>query len=333
MTYYNKTRVFHRAQLEELRQHSNTLLQAAMDISEDMERELATLKNIITSIPAEAKSQALENALQTTAGTLRNYRFEECKRTMDQTLSKLIEDIPQYDKQIGDTTKSITDTTTQLAKRIADLTDLIGEGHQGDPLDLFHEKLNRLKNTWDQESGRLANNLVLIQAKLLGIEAYCSTYSKDPVQMATGNFISQQTDLTIQSQCPLHFTRSYNALQPSTTTLGTGWTHNHAIKLILPKDNKPISNLIRLMLEDGKEEHYLQTEGTGTPLESLHGDPAALHLTDTGYTYETPEGITYHFDQTGKLITKRHPSGSALHYTYAQQPAASSNPNCNTPNY
>lgn len=78
----------------------------------------------------------------------------------------------------------------------------------------------------------------------------CNDYSRDPVNLNTGNFIYQQEDLIIDGITPLVFKRFYNNLDTRRGCLGNGWIHSFEIHLEIKK------NYLTLFLEDGKEEIY-----------------------------------------------------------------------------
>ena len=60
-----------------------------------------------------------------------------------------------------------------------------------------------------------------------------SAYDGDPVNMSTGNYVISKEELKLQGLFPLSFTRNYNAMDPSHSVLGNGWSHNYDIALEL----------------------------------------------------------------------------------------------------
>jgi RHS repeat-associated protein len=65
----------------------------------------------------------------------------------------------------------------------------------------------------------------------LGVATY-SVYSADPVNLATGNFVHQATDLTLPGRLlGLSFARFYNSADGTGGPLGVGWTHSFNWKL------------------------------------------------------------------------------------------------------
>lgn len=58
-----------------------------------------------------------------------------------------------------------------------------------------------------------------------------SAYSKDPVNLSTGNFYYEKEDLKINGPIPLTFRRWYNAMDKASSVLGEGWSHTDSAHL------------------------------------------------------------------------------------------------------
>lgn len=129
----------------------------------------------------------------------------------------------------------------------------------------------------------------------LGQAAHCLFFG-DPVNVATGNFIDKQTDITIPALGePLEFTRSYNSMEDTAGALGQGWQHNYEEALTIDDDDS-----VTVRYADGKtarftEEQgvYLRPEGT---FEQLAPNP------DGSFTLTFKDQTKHIFDAAGKLI-------------------------------
>jgi len=78
-----------------------------------------------------------------------------------------------------------------------------------------------------------------------GAERSSTTFSDDPVNLSTGNFIYDRTDLQIEGSTPFIFRRFYNAINDHSGSLGDDWSHNYEVKLV----------------DVGKEHYYFDKEG------------------------------------------------------------------------
>jgi len=91
------------------------------------------------------------------------------------------------------------------------------------------------------------------------------TYSADPVNLSTGNFIYDKTDLEIQGKNPFYMRRFYNAINDKKGVLGKDFNHNYEVNL-----TKNYKGMI-LHLEEGKEETFQAIE-KGNYSSTYHSD-------------------------------------------------------------
>ncbi|ALA58606.1 RHS repeat-associated core domain-containing protein [Nitrospira moscoviensis] len=80
----------------------------------------------------------------------------------------------------------------------------------------------------------------------------------DPVDLATGLFILEKTDLAVPDIMPLALTRTYRQNDTASRTLGIGTTHPY--DLWLARDND--CSVMQLIQPDGARETYTRTSGT-----------------------------------------------------------------------
>ena len=84
---------------------------------------------------------------------------------------------------------------------------------------------------------------IFVSGQSLGT-ATSSSYSKDPVNLATGNYIYEHTDLRLPGKgFPFEFSRFYNSKfsDQSGLPLGFGWTHSYNIRLSTTVSNATVT--------------------------------------------------------------------------------------------
>lgn len=318
MSAFDKTRVFDRNAIEELRRNSTELMQTADEVSERMEEEIKALQQIMHEVPSEAKHHGLESTLSRVKGTLHVEDFKDCEDTMQKVLMKLEDDIPMYDKKMAEEMSAITQSTEKLCSRINDLTQLAGTGSGGGTYQGFLDKLQNCKHEWDAESANLSEELKRIQACMKGVELYSSVFSTDPVNLVTGNFIYEKEDLKIKALYPLTFKRFYNAINEREGSLSKGWIHNHEVQLILEKKTDETEKKeVRILLEDGREEIFSQAADGN--YQEYRGSSSTLTEIEDSYQYHTAEQKTYTFDVKGNLKRSEDRNGNGASYTYENE--------------
>ncbi len=163
----------------------------------------------------------------------------------------------------------------------------------------------------------------------LGKRSYC-LYGNGLVNLSTGNFILEQTDLALPSTGPaLALTRFYNSKDDYTGPLGQGWTHNYNTRLTINQDQN-----INVTFADGQVLAYTyngsgydRPAGSFTTLAAGPADTYVLTFKDqTQYTYNTAGQLISITDQNGNNLTLTYtndlltaatePAGRSLTFTY-----------------
>ena len=136
-------------------------------------------------------------------------------------------------------------------------------------------------------------------------------FSADPVNLATGNFIYEKTDIRPEGEMALSFRRFYNAQDKTMGVLGQGYRHNHEIAL------QEEENEVEVIMEDGGVRFFVKTE------EGYEGILATRDLleksgegNETQYVMTTPEGEKYRFNALGKLFEREDLNERKIRYTY-----------------
>lgn len=126
------------------------------------------------------------------------------------------------------------------------------------------------------------------------------TYSKDPVNLNTGNFILDNHDMEIPGFEPLRLGRFYNSMGTFEGMLGKDWNTSFEMKLSLSSNHYLSRDDVCVMLVDGREEYFVSVDGKNYL--PVSGSTSELVRNGDGYIYETLEGDYYHFDENGKYI-------------------------------
>ena len=141
------------------------------------------------------------------------------------------------------------------------------------------------------------------------IKAGTSEASLDPIDVSSGNYYIDQTDMIIHGVAPLVFKRFYNALDDYDGILGKNWHHNYQIKLDQTEEK------INITWGDGRREEFsIQEDGKITS----DDDPfQTIEKTEEGiYIIQTANGEIYNFDVQGYLTNIISSTGSKTTLTY-----------------
>ncbi len=146
----------------------------------------------------------------------------------------------------------------------------------------------------------------------------CATcpHNGDPVNLATGNFSHQHTDIQIPAGkgLPLQFTRAYNSQDSTVGRLGPGWQDNYNIRLLFSDADHGIAD-VTVIGEFGRQDDYLrQVDGTYLAPPGV-SDPLTRNPGDGSFDLKRRDTSTLHFDGSGVLQWMRDRNGSATNQT------------------
>ena len=150
----------------------------------------------------------------------------------------------------------------------------------------------------------------IIPKDLLGKRPYCF-YGNNSVNLSTGNFIRQETDVLIPGPGPgLHFTRFYNSLDDYEGPQGKGWTNNYNVHLTANQDGS-----ISAAYADG---HVYTFNYDGSDYTSPAGCYEILTSgPDDGYTLTFKNHTQYVFDSYGNLLNIIDQNNNIILLTYS----------------
>ncbi|MCL6478057.1 MAG: SBBP repeat-containing protein [Peptococcaceae bacterium] len=137
-------------------------------------------------------------------------------------------------------------------------------------------------------------------------------FGNDPVNLSTGNFVFEKTDLEIPTRgVPLEFTRFYNSLDSYNGPLGRGWTHSYNSHLNFNTDGSisvsyPDGHVIVFKF-DGV--NYIRPAGC---FELLSPGP------NNTYILTFKDQKKYAFNSAGQLISIADKNGNTISLTYAE---------------
>ena len=137
----------------------------------------------------------------------------------------------------------------------------------------------------------------------------------DPVNAATGNFIYDNTDISIGGPYGLEFKRFYNSVDAHDGVLGRNWCHHYEIRL-----SREEEGIVSILYGDGHRAYYEPYEGGNEALESGYrsslGVFDVLKKLEEDYELTLRDGGKYHFNGLGQLTHQVDPHGNKTTLSY-----------------
>ncbi|TYV43794.1 hypothetical protein FZ063_11905 [Listeria monocytogenes] len=305
MAKLQQNKVFQIEALQELLQSTKALMNTAINISEDMNSEVRDLSVNIAEIPAEAKNHSLEALL---SSEFEKSDFQECINKLEKILTKLIDEIPRYDKASGSIIKEITSITQRLNNTAQEYKNTIRTGMADISLDAYLTQLDNMRLATGAD--KTGEELDAILAGLKGLRVFSAEYSMDPVNLATGNFAYEKVDLVVDGATSLKLVRSYNSLNDQVGALGKDWVHNFEMKF------KLLEGRIKVTFEDGKVEEFIKDKEVYIAKKI---DLGTIIKKDNCYLLTGQDGNIYTFDLSGKWTEKEDKAGNRFVLSYDKE--------------
>lgn len=207
----DKNRAFSVDAMNDLLVQGKEILNMAIEISKKMGESIARVSEIYRGIDNRYRVHALEQDITYQSGRLKKDIYQNAIDFMDTTLNKLMEAIPYYDEDMAKEVEKIQDVLYSVNSKVGDLAELLNTADVGWDYKEFSSRLEDIKAGWDMTIKDLRTVLKEIEEDMLGISAAAIQYSRDPVNLSTGNFVYDHEDMKVGGEIPLSFHRYYNA--------------------------------------------------------------------------------------------------------------------------
>ncbi len=309
MSGIGQNRVFDRSAMEELKNQAVKLMKCASEVTEQLKEEMQALLEAAAEVPAEAAHPGLTQEANVLLASLDTEIYDTMGEKLKDILDKLCEQIPRYDSESARVLEELSSVSASLAGMLEELKSLIGQGSLSMSLEEFKGKLEEYEKKWEHGMVSLEGKMLLAMTYLKGL-VLTSIFSRDPVNLSTGNFYYEKEDLKIHGILPLVFHRYYNAMDRGGSALGAGWSHSHGECL-----EKKGEELI-LHKADGKEITFRKGE---EGYRDIHTGREELTEVEMGYAYREQGGHTLTFDAEGRLLIREDENGNRICYTHDEK--------------
>ena len=285
---------------EELKQ-SMSELKAQMNVMENVADNAINAMNQVPSDVMDSFIESEANALKNRIADIDIEAFERKIETCEMRATQLIPDADaEYREQIDElmcTIKNIREAAAEVREFLKNTPLTMSNSDFATAYEVMHTKCSSSLEGADARMDKILGNIK-------GAEKISAVFSRDPVNLSTGNFIYDHTDLEIKGVVPFRFSRFYNAVNHRKGVLGRDWNHNYEVRLVM-EDKELV-----LIREDGKEERFIKAS-TGEYVSVYHSN-GTLSEMEEGYIYETREQAKYYFDKDGCCFRQDNGEGTVI---------------------
>lgn len=218
---------------------------------------LETIAGLAGSVPAKARCATLLSAVAKARAALAVTDYLSCKTDLDQFLNQIIDLSLQCDNETAEYFSIILESINTLGLQETELTNLINYRTGAEDFAAYAEHVREVWSKYGALEGKGTQQDLRGQfIKALDGRGFFDTYaySHDPVNLCTGNFIYERTDLRLKARADLEIKRTYNAMGTDSGILGKGWSTT--LEETITKEG----NIRYLNRGDGGKEPFLPAE-------------------------------------------------------------------------
>ena len=302
-------RVFQVSEITTLCKELKTLLNGCKTHIANMKTYADQADEALAEVPGEVRHYGAIFSVSELRSALKTEKIEDALTKLENCRVRACELIPAADTDYAAQTRELVGVTKNLQTLLEEMTQFLIHTPLTTDYSAFKKAFEEVQARWNKVTENTEKAVEKLMANIKGAETICYAFSKDPVNLSTGNFIYDRTDLEVGGREPFAFRRFYNAINGREGVLGRDWNHNYEVHLEFT-DGEAV-----LLREDGKEERFFWEKDRYL---SLFASEGVLEKAEEGYTYRTREQKVYRFDREGMCLETETLLGSLVTFTYEE---------------
>ena len=303
-------RVFQVSEITQLCKDIKSILEQCKEHVSAMRTYADQAGEALDAVPSEARYGIAVHDVSQLRSALKTEQMENALTKLEKCRQRACDLIPAADTDYASQTKELIRVTKSLQTLLEEMEQFLIDTPLTTDYSAFKKAFEEVQARWNKVTEDGEKAVEKLMANIKGAETICHAFSKDPVNLSTGNFIYDRTDLEVGGRESFAFRRFYNAINAHRGVLGKDWNHNYEVHLEFT-DGEAV-----LLREDGKEERFFWEKDHYL---SLFASEGALEKEENGYTYRTRAQKTYRFDKEGKCLETESLTGSRITFAYEEE--------------
>ena len=303
-------RVFQVSEITQLCKDIKSILEQCKEHVSAMRTYADQAGEALDAVPSEARYGIAVHDVSQLRSALKTEQMETALTKLEKCRQRACDLIPAADTDYASQTRELAGVTKSLQTLLEEMEQFLIDTPLTTDYSAFKKAFEEVQARWNKVTENGEKAVEKLMANIKGAEAICHAFSKDPVNLSTGNFIYDRTDLEVGGRESFAFRRFYNAINAHRGVLGKDWNHNYEVHLEFT-DGEAV-----LLREDGKEERFFWEKDRYL---SLFASEGALEKEKNGYTYRTRAQKTYRFDKEGKCLETESLTGSRITFAYEEE--------------
>lgn len=223
--------IFQPSDIEEICAAARTAIDDTKDCISSLKTIASDIQSTCAEVPWEAKrgnAQGLASGLGT---KIDKDNYDTAREKLEFCKEKACSIIPEFDAKYAAQMQEVTAATNAIKGVVEDLGQFLLETPLTTDCSEFAQVLAAKETQWKKQLTDARSLLDRAVANTKGAQKISTLFSKDPVNLSTGNFIYDREDLRVEGNPPFLFRRFYNSRNSCRGSLGRDWNHNYEVRL------------------------------------------------------------------------------------------------------
>ena len=220
-------RVFQVSEITQLCKDIKSILEQCKEHVSAMRTYADQAGEALDAVPSEARYGIAVHDVSQLRSALKTEQMETALTKLEKCRQRACDLIPAADTDYASQTRELAGVTKSLQTLLEEMEQFLIDTPLTTDYSAFKKAFEEVQARWNKVTENGEKAVEKLMANIKGAEAICHAFSKDPVNLSTGNFIYDRTDLEVGGRESFAFRRFYNAINAHRGVLGKDWNHNY----------------------------------------------------------------------------------------------------------
>ena len=205
-------RVFQVSEITQLCKDIKSILEQCKEHVSAMRTYADQAGEALDAVPYEVRYGIAVHDVSQLRSALKTEQMETALTKLEKCRQRACDLIPAADTDYASQTKELIRVTKSLQTLLEEMEQFLIDTPLTTDYSAFKKAFEEVQARWNKVTEDGEKAVEKLMANIKGAETICHAFSKDPVNLSTGNFIYDRTDLEIGGRESFAFRRFYNAI-------------------------------------------------------------------------------------------------------------------------
>lgn len=190
-------RVFQVSEITTLCNELKTLLNGCKTHISNMKTYAEQADEALAEVPGEVRHYGAVYSVSELRSALKTEKIEDALTKLENCRVRACELIPAADTDYAAQTRELVGVTKNLQTLLEEMEQFLIHTPLTTDYSAFKKAFEEVQARWNKVTENAEKAVEKLMANIKGAETICHVFSKDPVNLSTGNFIYDRTDLEV----------------------------------------------------------------------------------------------------------------------------------------